>query len=74
MREGKVKWFNPTKGFGFIIPAEGGADVFVHMTDLKKSGLRGLADGQQVRFVDKIDERNGKRVASEIEVVDGQAS
>ncbi|HYD67205.1 cold-shock protein [Azospirillum sp.] len=47
--EGTVKWFNVTKGFGFIAPVSGGKDIFVHIRALEKSGLDGLADGEQVR-------------------------
>ena len=47
---GKVKWFNPTKGFGFIEPETGGADVFVHISALEKAGLRTLNDGQKVSY------------------------
>ena len=67
-RSGKVKWFNPTKGYGFIIPNDGGGDVFVHMTDVKKSGLSSLNEGQALSFVVQPDQRSGKTVAKELEV------
>ncbi|GGE32331.1 cold-shock protein [Primorskyibacter flagellatus] len=50
MANGTVKWFNTTKGFGFIEPESGGKDVFVHMSAVERSGLTGLADGQKVTF------------------------
>ncbi len=50
MANGKVKWFNTTKGFGFIEPEEGGKDIFVHKSALETAGLHGLDDGQNVTF------------------------
>jgi len=50
MPTGKVKWFNEAKGYGFIAPAEGGEDVFVHYTAIQGSGFRTLAEGQSVTF------------------------
>lgn len=50
MATGTVKWFNATKGFGFIQPDTGGADVFVHITAVEKAGLRGLRDGQKISY------------------------
>ena len=50
MRTGTVKWFNNTKGFGFIAPAEGGEDVFVHFSAIQGSGYRTLDEGQSVNF------------------------
>ena len=50
MSTGTVKWFNATKGYGFIQPEEGGADVFVHISDVQSAGLTGLQDGQRVSF------------------------
>jgi CspA family cold shock protein len=50
MANGTVKWFNPTKGFGFIQPEEGGKDVFVHITALERAGLHTLNEGQRVSF------------------------
>lgn len=47
---GTVKWFNATKGFGFIMPEDGGKDVFVHITAVQAAGLKGLNDGQRVSF------------------------
>ena len=50
MANGTVKWFNSTKGYGFIQPEAGGADVFVHITAVERAGLRGLNDGQKVTY------------------------
>ena len=50
MATGTVKWFNPTKGFGFIQPEQGGPDVFVHISALEKAGLRSLNEGQKVSY------------------------
>jgi CspA family cold shock protein len=50
MASGTVKWFNESKGFGFIAPAEGGPDVFVHFSAINGSGIRNLIEGQSVRF------------------------
>ena len=50
MAVGTVKWFNATKGFGFITPDEGGEDLFVHQTEIQMTGYRELAEGQRVEF------------------------
>ena len=50
MPKGTVKWFNPTKGYGFVAPETGGKDVFVHISAVQKAGLRTLAEGQVIRF------------------------
>ena len=50
MANGTVKWFNATKGFGFIQPEDGGKDVFVHISAVGRAGLRGLNEGQQVNY------------------------
>jgi CspA family cold shock protein len=50
MSEGTVKWFNDAKGFGFIVPTEGGDDIFVHHTSIQGTGFKTLAEGQTVTF------------------------
>ena len=59
MSVGTVKWFNSTKGYGFIEPEDGGADVFVHITAVQASGMDGLEEGQKLSF-DLEEARNGK--------------
>jgi CspA family cold shock protein len=66
MQTGTVKWFNATKGFGFIQPDNGGADVFVHISAVERAGLRGLADGQKVTFDIVADRRTGKSAADNL--------
>ncbi|MDR3439701.1 cold-shock protein [Telmatospirillum sp.] len=63
MPNGTVKWFNSTKGFGFIAPDNGGADVFVHISAVERAGLSSLADGQKVSFEEERDPRKGKTSA-----------
>ena len=60
MATGIVKWFNATKGFGFIAPDCGGKDVFVHVTAVQRAGLQALSEGQRVNF-DVVDDRKGKK-------------
>ena len=50
MAVGTVKWFNATKGYGFIMPQDGGKDVFVHITAVQAAGLKGLNDGQKISY------------------------
>ncbi len=64
MAIGTVKWFNATKGYGFIMPQDGGKDVFVHITAVQAAGLKGLDDGQTVTY-DVVMER-GKSAASNL--------
>ncbi len=63
MMKGSVKWFNATKGFGFIEPEGGGADVFVHISAVEQSGMSTLNDGQKVAFEVETDPRKGKPAA-----------
>ena len=65
MANGTVKWFNTTKGFGFIQPETGGKDVFVHISALERSGLTGLAEDQKVTF-DVEAGRDGRESATNI--------
>jgi len=62
MAAGQVKFFNTTKGFGFIAPEGGGKDVFVHVTAVQAAGLRGLNEGQRVNFDIEADQRGPKAV------------
>ena len=67
MATGTVKWFNATKGFGFIQPDDGGKDVFVHATALERAGMRGLVQGQKVSFDTQEDRRTGKIAVGNIQ-------
>ncbi|MEJ0052717.1 MAG: cold-shock protein [Methylovirgula sp.] len=60
MATGTVKFFNDQKGYGFIQPDDGGKDVFVHVSAVERSGLRGLVEGQKVSFEVETDRRSGK--------------
>jgi CspA family cold shock protein len=61
MVKGIVKWFHPTKGYGFIAPVTGEKDVFVHITAVQRAGLRSLSEGQPVIF--EVEERDGRQSA-----------
>jgi CspA family cold shock protein len=67
MATGTVKWFNTTKGFGFIAPDEGGKDVFVHISAVQAAGMRGLEDGQKVSYEIEKDEARGKESATNLQ-------
>jgi CspA family cold shock protein len=67
MATGVVKWFNGTKGFGFIQPDDGGKDVFVHISAVERAGLSGLDEGQKVSF-DTAEER-GKVAANNLKAI-----
>jgi len=60
MPTGTVKFFNSSKGFGFITPDGGGPDVFVHVSELERSGMSTLSEGQKVSFESKMDPKKGK--------------
>ena len=67
MAKGTVKWFNPTKGFGFIQPEDGSKDVFVHISAVERAGLANLNEGQKVSF-EKREER-GKIAAVDLKAI-----
>lgn len=66
MPVGTVKFFDTTKGFGFITPQDGGADVFVHVSSVQRSGLDFLSDGQKVEYQIGIDKRSGRSAVQEL--------
>ena len=68
MPSGTVKWFNTTKGYGFIAPDGGGNDVFVHVSAVERSGLTGLADNQKVSF-ELQEGRDGRQMASDLVII-----
>ncbi len=67
MATGTVKWFNPTKGFGFIQPDTGGADVFVHITAVQKAGLVGLDDNAKLEY--ELETQRGKTSAVDLKLL-----
>jgi CspA family cold shock protein len=67
MNTGTVKFFNSTKGFGFIQPDNGNPDVFVHISAVERSGMNSLAEGQKVSFDVVKDNRNGKNAAENLQ-------
>lgn len=68
MPTGTVKWFNTTKGYGFIAPDDGGKDVFVHISAVERAGLTGLADNQKISF-EMIEGRDGRQSAGELKLL-----
>jgi CspA family cold shock protein len=64
---GTVKWFNPEKGFGFIVPDEGGNDVFVHISAVEQAGMSTLNEGQKVEY--ELQENRGKQAAGDLKAV-----
>ena len=64
MATGTVKWFNTTKGFGFIMPSDGGKDVFVHITAVQAAGMRGLDEGQKISY--EVAMERGKAAATNL--------
>ncbi len=67
MAEGTVKWFNTTKGYGFIQPSDGGNDIFVHISAVQRAGLQGLSDGQKVSY--ELQNERGKTAAVDIKLI-----
>jgi len=66
MQTGTVKWFNATKGFGFIQPDDGGQDVFVHISAVERAGMSGLNEGQKISFELRADRKTGKSSADNL--------
>jgi CspA family cold shock protein len=66
---GTVKWFNPTKGFGFISPDDGGKDAFVHISAVERAGMAGLQEGQRIEY-ELQQGQNGKSSAEDLKAVD----
>ena len=66
MAQGTVKWFNPTKGYRFIQPTDGGADVFVHLSAVERAGLGSLNEGQTVNYELERDRKSGKMSAGSL--------
>ncbi|MBO6552453.1 MAG: cold-shock protein [Roseitalea sp.] len=66
MATGTVKWFNATKGFGFIEPEAGGNDVFVHISAVQRAGMHGLDEGQKINYEVVQDQRSGKSSADNL--------
>lgn len=69
MATGIVKWFNSTKGYGFIQPDDGSKDVFVHATAVERAGLSSLSEGQRLQFEETRDQRSGKTSASDLQAL-----
>jgi CspA family cold shock protein len=69
MATGTVKWFNATKGYGFIQPDDGGKDVFVHISAVERAGLGTLEDGQKIRFEERRDPKRGKTSAEDLQAM-----
>lgn len=70
MAKGTVKWFNSVKGYGFIAPADGGKDVFVHATAVERSTLGSLNEGQVINYEIEQDKRSGKESAVNLSAAD----
>lgn len=68
MALGTVKWFNSTKGFGFIEPEGGGDDIFVHISAVEQAGMTGLADNQKIEY-EMVESRDGRQSAGELKAV-----
>jgi len=68
MATGTVKWFNTTKGFGFIEPDDGGKDVFVHISAVERAGMTGLADNMKIEY-EMIEGRDGRESAGDLKAL-----
>ena len=68
MNKGTVKWYNDQRGYGFIQPAGGGKDVFVHISALERSGIRALNEGQKVTYELQTDQRSGRVSAANLKI------
>lgn len=70
MQSGKIKWFNPEKGFGFIRPDNGGGDIFLHISVVEEAGIASLDPGQEIRFTVEVNpDKGNKESASDIEII-----
>jgi CspA family cold shock protein len=69
MTVGTVKWYNSTKGFGFIQPDNGGPDVFVHVSAVERAGMREIVEGQKIGFEVMRDNRSGKMAAEQLQAI-----
>jgi CspA family cold shock protein len=69
MSVGTVKWFNPSKGYGFIEPTEGGKDVFIHISALQRAGIGSLNEGQKIEY-EVVVGNNGKSSAESVKIID----
>lgn len=68
MATGVVKWFNGTKGYGFVKPDDGGADIFIHISAIQKAGIQTLDEGQRINF--DIEDNKGRKAAGNIKLID----
>ncbi|MBB5744727.1 MAG: cold-shock protein [Alphaproteobacteria bacterium] len=70
MATGTVKWYNSTKGYGFIEPSDGGKDVFVHVSAVEGAGMNGLNEGQKISYEVEKDRRTGKESAGQLKAAE----
>ncbi len=70
MATGTVKWYNSTKGYGFIEPSDGGKDVFVHVSAVEGAGMNGLNEGQKISYEVEKDRRTGKESAGQLKALE----